>query len=272
MRALQDEDARVARVAFQLATANVARCPDRKPWTGFSLHSLGQYAPGSRAAAFAAFGLDRYPMLLALVPGSAAALAGLQVGDELIRVEGRSMLESANGPASMTGVTKANDALQAALTRGPVRLTVARNGVEREVRLSVTLGCASYVELIPGRSLNARADGIIVQLTSAVVAETRDDDELAFVISHEMSHNILKHSALLRAGPRSATRVRATEIEADRLAIILMRGARYDPNAAARFWMRFGKRTGGGIFSDGTHMGTKARIAFLRELATGPAQ
>jgi hypothetical protein len=42
-----------------------------------------------------------------------------------------------------------------------------------------------------------------------------------------------------------------------------MKGAGFDPHAPARFWARFGKKTGAGIFSDGTHLRTKARVKLL---------
>ncbi len=269
MRALQAQDARVASVAFKLATANARRCPNRQLWSGFVLHSLGQYAPRSRPAARALFGLDRYPTVLAIVPGSEAQRAGISVGDEIRSVDGRSVAEPGGKSASMVGVDGANAALSVAMAKGVARILIAHSGEEREISLAGTPGCASRVELVPGNSLNAKADGETVQLTSAVVGEARDDDELAFVISHEMSHNILRHAALLRVRGRTARNIRETEIEADTLALTLMRGAGFDSCAASRFWARFGKRTGGGLFSDGTHLGTKSRVAMLRMLGCG---
>ena len=41
---------------------------------------------------------------------------------------------------------------------------------------------------------------------------------------------------------RNARRIRETEVEADRLSVYLMERAGYDPEAAVRFWSRFGRR------------------------------
>ena len=43
---------------------------------------------------------------------------------------------------------------------------------------------------------------------------------------------------------RSARLFRQTEAEADRLSVWLLAGAGYDPEAAARFWRKFGRRKG----------------------------
>jgi beta-barrel assembly-enhancing protease len=134
-------------------------------------------------------------------------------------------------------------------------------------QITAISGCQSDVEIVPGRRLNAHADGEIVQLSSAVVDEARNDDELSFLIAHELAHNILEHPQKLERGKRSTGRIRETEIEADRMALSLMKRAGFDHHAAARFWARFGAKTGYGIFSDGTHMRTKPRVAFLEQVA-----
>ena len=41
---------------------------------------------------------------------------------------------------------------------------------------------------------------------------------------------------------RNARRIRETEVEADRLSVYLLDRAGYDPDAAVRFWSRFGRR------------------------------
>ena len=51
-----------------------------------------------------------------------------------------------------------------------------------------------------------------------------------------------------------------------------LKAAGYDPMAAARFWTRFGKKTGAGIFSDGTHLRTRDRVRLLTDEAAKLAQ
>src|SRR3546814_14562868 len=71
---------------------------------------------------------------------------------------------------------------------------------------------------------------------------------------------------------RNARLIRTTEIEADRLSVVLLANAGYDPMAAARLWRDHGKRLGdGGLLAGTTHLGLDDRIALVeREAALIP--
>jgi beta-barrel assembly-enhancing protease len=266
--ALQATDLRVASVAHRLSTANVKLCPNLTPQLGFSLHALAQYGGTFRAAAKKTFGLGDDPAILAIVPDGAAAAAGLGVGDALIAV-GATRLRGATVSAkqSYDSVREAEAALDNGPKTRPLKLTIRRDGAEQGVNVYAKPGCASRVVVEPGGKLNAYADGTYVKLTSAVAEYAADDGELATIIAHEMAHNLLAHQARLDATGRSRANILATEIEADKLSVRLLAGAGYDPLSAARFWTRFGKKTGAGIFATGTHLRTKARVALLEEEA-----
>lgn len=258
-------DETVGNIGYELASHGTALCPARiAPLAGMRVHTLGQYGAAVRADAKALFGLGDYPAILTLSNDSAADKAGLKAGDWIVSIDGADM----KAGEGYEGVARFDAALDAALAKPPATLVIERGGERRTVSLTGLPGCASRVELVPGKKLNAAADGRIVQITSGVVGETRDDDELAFVIAHEMAHNILGHAARLDRAGRSAANIRATETEADLLALRLMKAAGYDPMAASRFWARFGRKTGAGIFSDGTHMRTKDRVRLLADEAT----
>lgn len=264
---LRDQDQRVATIAYRLATRNVSGCKKRRAWSGFVIHEPGQYAPGVRKTAIAVFAFGEHPAVLAVVEGSPAARAGLKQDDQIIAINGKPVASSNGGKAKYTGVAIVKEMLASATEQGAITLQTSRG----QRVIGSDPGCISDVEIVPGRKLNAHADGEIAQLSSAVVNETANDDELAFVIAHELAHNILEHPQQLATGKRTIARVRETEIEADRMALSLMKQAGYDPGAAARFWARFGAKTGFGIFSTGTHMRTKERVAFLQRLATNLA-
>lgn len=263
LRALQEQDQRVATIAFRLATSNASICKKRRGWSGFVIHEPGQYAPAVRQAAEAAFGFEGRPTVLAVVANSPAARAGLKPDERITAINGKPVTASSSSKASYDGITAIKDLLAAETDKGAIQLeTVA--GVRI---ISAQQGCYSDVEIVPGRKLNADADGEMAQISSAIIGEAQDDDELAFVIAHEIAHNILEHPQQLAIGRRSASRVRATEIEADRMAVSLMKRAGFDPTAAARFWAHFGAKTSYGIFSDGTHLRTKKRVALLKGAA-----
>lgn len=262
--ALQATDLRVASVAYRLATANVALCPNQTPQLGFSIHALAQYGGAFRASAKSVFGLGEDPAVLAIVPEGAAALAGLAVGDALLGIGATRLIKTGLGTKqSYDGVRAAESALDNGPKTRPLKLTIRRDGVEQVINVFAKPGCASRVVVEPGGKLNAYADGTYVKLTSAVAEYAADEGELAAIIAHEMAHNLLGHQARLDAVGRSRANILETEIEADTFSVRLLAGAGYDPLVAARFWARFGKKTGAGIFATGTHLRTKARVALL---------
>jgi hypothetical protein len=266
---LRAYDERVGTIGDWLAHGGAQHCPGvLVPLAGLRVHTLGQYGKRYRSDARALFGLGDYPAILMLTRDGPAAMAGLAVGDAIVSVNGADM-KAGQGYA---GVERFDDALEAALATPPAELVIERRGARRTVMLTGISGCASRIELVPGKKLNAAADGRIVQLTTAVLEQAVDDDELAFIIAHEMAHNILKHRERLDREGRSTANIRASEVEADILAIRLMHGGGYDPRAAARFWARFGKKTGAGIFSDRTHLRTKDRVRLLTNEAQKLAQ
>ena len=262
--ALQATDLRVATVAYRLSTANAALCPKQTLQLGLSLHALDQYGGTFRGGAKQLFSLGDDAAILAVVAGSAAASAGLISGDAILAVGG-TRLSAPLSPKKQRydAVGAAESALDNGPKTRPLKLLIRRAGVEQTINVYGTLGCISRVVVEPGGKLNAYADGAYVKLTSGVAEYAADEGELAAIIAHEMAHNILGHPARLDASGRSRANILATEIEADRFSLKLLKGAGYDPLVAARFWARFGKKTGAGIFSDGTHLRTKARVKLL---------
>lgn len=266
---LQAVDARVTGIGHRLAVAGMAHCmADARPLPGFLIHTLDQYDPGLRAAARAQFGLDAAPVVLAVAPGSAAERAGLRAGDALVSVEGKPTLSEPARKASFARSAAIEALIEQGIADGRLDLLLAGGKV---VSVAGDRGCPTRFQVVPGRALNASADGTYVQLSTGLVEFVRSDDELALVIAHELAHNILKHRdrldaqgvsrGLFRAFGKNPGRIRATESEADRLALRLMHAAGYDIAVAPGFWDRFGRETDAGIFSDRTHASRKERVA-----------
>jgi hypothetical protein len=275
MRAL---DGRVAAIGHRLAVANLDRCAARAWLPGFVIHDLSQYGADFRAAAIRAFGLDAGPGVLALVHGGPADLAGLRTDDILLAFDGRTVPHGTPGrTGSFEQMERILAALDEALADGRVVLAVQRGTERLSLTVEAARGCATRFQLVPGGRMNAQADGVYVQLTTALAQYAEDDGELAAVLAHEFAHNVLGHRVRLNeAGVRrgvlanfgsNARRIRETEVEADRLSVYLMERAGYDPEAAVRFWSRFG-RHGFNFLGSPTHPNWRLRVqSFETEIA-----
>lgn len=275
MRAL---DRRVATVGHRLAVANLDLCADRAWLPGLAVHDLSQYGADYRPAAIRAFGLDAGPGVLALAAGGPAEQAGLRADDILLGADGQPLPRAALGRrGSFAPMELILAALDRAFADGRADLEISRAGARLTLSVQAEQGCASRFQLIPGRGLNAKADGRYVQVTAAIADYVADDTELAAVLAHEFAHNILGHRVRLDRARvsrgmlgnfgRNAQRIRETEVEADRFSVYLMERAGYDPQAAVRFWSRFGQR-GFNFLGSPTHPNWRARIAmFEAEIA-----
>lgn len=248
---IRDEDRRIAAIAYRLARLGAPLCSKAAPLTGLFLHHLPEYSPVDQATMIAVHALDRGPGVLTVLDGSPAAEADLRAGDTVLSVNGREFPVPADRSREnwREATEVAERLLEDELSLGAAELRVLRDGKVGETLLTPISGCPARIRLARSAQVNAFASGRTVVVTTGVVGFTRNEDELAVVIAHEMAHNIMAHPdrlraqkvprGLLRGIGRNAARVRATEEEADRLAIRLMWMAGYDVTAAIPFWRRF---------------------------------
>ena len=274
--ALQRDDLRVAAVAYRLALANAPLCRgETVPQPGFVLHSIEQYGPANRAAAARNFGLGTRVGVMAVIPGSPAALAGLGAGDALVAVNGRELppLAAATDAPSNAAVTAARQLLVAEMTKGSVTIRVSGSRGFRGLQFIAARGCPANVELVPDATVNAWADGHAVIVSAGLLHRCDGDDDLALVIAHELSHNLLHHAArlarlavpgstLLPAAGRGSAEMRETEEEADRLGARLAITAGYDLRNGVSF-LRGLLATGGAEAPATTHPATGRRLTLL---------
>jgi hypothetical protein len=273
LAAMRVLDQRVATIGHRLAVASLGLCAERAWLPGLAVHDLTQYGADFRPAAIRAFGLHAGPAVLALAAGGPAERAGLRADDILLAFDGRPPPRAAPGRGgSFDLMERILAALDEAFADGRATIEVRRGGARRVIEIAAEQGCATRFQLIPGRSLNARADGRYVQLSTAIAQYVADDDELAAILAHEFAHNVLGHRIRLNDARvqrgflgnfgRNARRIRETEIEADRLSVYLMERAGYDPQAAVRFWSRFGRR-GLNFLGSATHPNWRSRIQLI---------
>ena len=263
VRTLAAQEMRLATMAHRMATANADLCTRTDMLTGMVVHDLTQYDRGRRADVSRAFSLRSGFGVLQLVPDSAAERAGLRVDDEIIAV-GRASVEDHGALSTSTHsfrrMEQFSDMLQAQLARGPATLLIRRAGQLQALSLTGERGCGGQLTLANSASLNAWADGRHIVLTTGMAGFARSDDEIAFVIAHEMAHNILSHfSGPGRMRIFGSLRARNYELDADGFAVRLMGEAGYRPDAGISFLQRSRQRMWWAFSLDHPGFGSRIR-------------
>jgi beta-barrel assembly-enhancing protease len=262
------KDLRLATVGYHLAKGSAAFCKNRWRNPGWVLHDERQYP--DLALARRAFTFRQPISIAALIADGPAARAGIEVGDGLFGADGSVVwygpVPERHQPSSAR-IDGLREEFAIRLSEGrPITFKVDTAAGRRDILLEPAEICASDFWVDARAKRDAGADGERVRVTSGLIDYVRDDDELAAVVAHEMSHNLLDHRPLIEATKSGKTKViKATEAEADRLSVWLMANAGYDPEAAISFWQRYGKATGLGIFSAPTHYRWPDRVAMLQQ-------
>ncbi|WP_294320635.1 M48 family metallopeptidase [uncultured Sphingomonas sp.] len=279
LETLRAADMRLGAIGYRLATANAPLCADIAPVPGIVVHAIDQYAESEQPMAKAAFDFATGVAVEGVVPDSPAARAGVRADDSIVSVNGQAVPVASGG-----GHTRTRDATVALFDAQPVNrpltLVLRRDKAERTVAIAPSAGCRTLFELRIGTAMDAVADGRLVQISSAFL-DRLADPQLAVVVAHELSHNILRHHArldaakvsrgLLRELGRNGRIHRMTEDDADRLGVHLLRNAGWDPQEAVRFWHGPGARIDGGIFHSRTHSSASKRAELIAaELAALP--
>lgn len=273
--ALAAQEARVAAIGLRLATANARACAAPQPLTGMVLHDIASYAPAERQRAAQAFGLSSGFGVRLVVPGSPADIAGIRAGDDIIALEQQDLSSFAADLIGSTGSAARSESfaakLAAALASGPAALTLRRGQQQFTLSLRGVSGCGGKFSVTPDRNLAAWSDGDYVAITSSMITLASDDGELAFVLAHEMAHNMLRHAQLARRQSSllanlgiGAGKIRASERAADALGVQIIMQAGFHPAAAETVLHKLDRaRRIGGSF---THPGLADRIATIRSV------
>lgn len=161
--------------------------------------------------------------------------------------------------------------------------------------------CAFDIFIKTGRgknALNAYADGQSIYITRNMVRFTRDDNELALIIAHEMAHNMMRHSSAQRqnsyvglilgammegvmakngygaggddyasAGMQSGAAAYSPDFEqeADYIGLYLVARAGYDYRNVADLWRRMSLENPEAIYVRTTHPSNPERYVVMRK-------
>jgi hypothetical protein len=174
--------------------------------TGVRFANVNSF-PSTYEDAARAIGFSDTVIIVSVARGSAAARAGIEVGDRVVGV---------NDGTAPRGPNAASQLARALAARGPTppRLTLhhgdttflmdasarseprtASSTSSSDTHVTVPADTLCGYNLIASRKdeINAWADGSNVTVTSAMMRYVVDNDELAAVLAHEIAHNALGH-------------------------------------------------------------------------------
>lgn len=259
-------DQRLQDTGWRLASTNAPFCIRTTPSIGLLLQDMQSWRAPDAARAALGLSTDAQVIVGAAASGSPADEAGLRAG-EPVHAIGDTAMEGDLPPANAGSYARQamlHDLVDASL-RGDGGVTIGTNGADgaggqgQSMRISARPVCTSRFEIVTEGDL-AEADGARVLISADITLELADEDQFAFVVAHELAHNILGHKAWLDRIGRNRRNVRRAEREADRLAIWLMANAGYDPQGASRFASGWLRRRGNGLFNP-SHDGWDERLA-----------
>jgi len=256
-------------VAFPLLVAAADWCPvDQELTYGFLMAEIeppnGQTDVAGRQGVSVAY----------VHPQSSAASAGMMPGDHLARINEQTV-------AGMSAEEVSQLIRKVTVARiQPLQLDVVRRGRRHTLNLWAVPACQFSVQLVESEQINGIADGRHIGVTTGTMRFVGSEDELAWVVAHEIAHNVLNHSqnarlhSMLQAFLRATTGAsedlagtmpprRSLEARADYVGAYIMARAGYDVGAIKRFWRRMDRLRSGkeSPEMDVTHPTTAERLA-----------
>jgi hypothetical protein len=250
---------RAADVTSALRIANAALCGENVraalgviavsagdlPW----LFGRGGYWYEFRDVFEESLSIDGRARVIHVTPEGPADLAGVRAGDVIVSLGGRSV----RGGEHLAAV-------QARERAAEFELGVDRAGTQATLRVSRLAECGYDVGLMASSFPNAFADGFTVYVSTGIVREVSDDDELAIAVGHELAHNSLGHNPDV-----PSIGYVGAEQEADYLGLYFAARAGYDVSRAPGYWRRLAREYPALVSDDAsfTHSGTATRAAAL---------
>jgi len=238
---------RLARVTAPLRVANATLCPETWRDPGFSTHKLSDYPTRLQPFAQALLGLSPDGLHIRSVrAGTAAERARVEAGDQILTVNGQDI-------SSDPSMNRYNEAV---LKNGfsilrPRMIVRTNQGREFTAKIEPETACRAPTRVVFSDTINGHTDGQEILITSALMRNVPDDTNLALVVAHEMAHLIAGH---VEQEPSQAL-----ELEADRMALVLMARAGYDIDGAIAYWENASHPHDGGQINESSHPTTKAR-------------
>lgn len=180
---------RVYRVIAPLIVKNAVLCKTAaRPLLGFTAKNRYSFPAELRDAAVARLGKGDELRVVQVLEGSGAQRAGIQRGDALLSIAGKSL---PLGPQAETETARLLAPLLKQTTE--VEIQVLRNESPLTLKVALTTACAYTVDIGNAPHVNAYADGRRIMVTAGLLADL-SDQELAVILAREIAHNVQLHA------------------------------------------------------------------------------
>ncbi|MEC6996619.1 MAG: M48 family metalloprotease [Pseudomonadota bacterium] len=132
---------------------------------------------------FKKYGSDSFPVVISVAKESPADQSNILEGDIILKI---------NNVISTTNFR--NKLKKAFIKSSKLSLTILRNGKILSKDIKGIKICNYNIQPIPSPAPNAFADGEKIFITLAAIKLAKSVDELAFLIGHELAHNIFHYN------------------------------------------------------------------------------
>ena len=216
----QAYNTRLQKVAAPLFKANTELCPRNRRDIGITVHTVSDYQPNLQPFAEVIMGASERLSIRTVRDSSPAAQAGLKTGDVIIGVNGAYL------PRGFTVQRFFGLATQNAFKDDSAELKIRRGDKRLDIKVNPETLCDYPANVFFNERVNGHTDGEQIIITSELMKTVPDDVNLALIIAHEMAHAIKGHQH----------RNKSLELEADRMALMMMARAGYDIDRAISYW------------------------------------
>ena len=202
------------------------------------------------------FDLGKVLKIVKVIPNSPADRAGLLVGDSIVSVNNKPL------PSGRKSVVILESDLRSYGYDGkPVILGISRGNETTEIIMKADMVCNYNAVLVSGTDTNANTDKNGIYVDTAMMAFAQSDQDLALVLSHELSHNIKRHIG-------SSRNSKYMEKEADYLSLYIMARSGYSIEGVAKFWRRMSLINPSSIWAvpGSTHPSNPERFVFIEKV------